>query len=1509
MDYKLSIHGKNFYKEIALSKDWAKGLSIGTTKACQMRFSRESYDFEFSIHIASKNGQWKAETTAPVCLRKKDEKESCVQYLMPLDRVTVIDEVSKEEMFVMEFSIDFADKTPGFDKMICCKAVREFTLGGVPGCTVRILDPVLAGDYLSFVQEADRWYVNAEHARYGMLVNGCPAHRSKMELHEKDIVTVNGFSFYWSNGYLYTSAETEVETSFDTERSIQQKNHLQYPRFVRSARQRFVIPEQKIDILAPKLRPEEPRKNLVMTLMPMLVSMGMMVMMRASMGGNKLLILMCAVMSGMSVVMGVLNYRNDGIQYKKSLVRRENDYNRYIAEQEAKIQALQDKERIISVQKYPSLQEELQYVKDFDARLFEKQKSHDDYLHIRIGEGTVLSRCEIGYKEQEYRQVEDPLMDYPEKIHEKYRYIPDMPVTLDLSAVNGIGFLGDRTHLYQMTKNLILSFGIEHYYQDVRLYLLMDREDRKYFEWSRWFRNFRGENGLRNFGYDEDSSKVMLENLYAQLCEREKMKEQEIKKLPVNIVFIYRSDLLGAHPVSNYLDMAAKMGFVFLFFEEYAEKLNPCCDKRIFLDSGDYGGYIQDIEDGEQLQHFRYDHIPAAKAAEAAVRMACVYVDEVSLEASLTKNITLYQLLGISNVYDLNLSERWARSRIYDSMAAPLGVKSGDEIVYLDLHEKYHGPHGLVAGTTGSGKSEILQSYILSMATLFHPYEVGFIIIDFKGGGMVNQFRDLPHLNGAITNIDGAEINRSLSSIKAEIKKRQKLFAEYEVNHINDYIRLFKQGTARQPLPHLILIVDEFAELKSEQPEFMKELISTARIGRSLGVHLILATQKPSGVVNDQIWSNSKFKLCLKVQTQGDSNEVLKSPLAAEIREPGRAYLQVGNNEIFQLFQSAYSGAPVPNGAMGETKRFKISKVDFNGQREMIYEQKPKEEKGRETQLDAIVAYVEEYCRLNHIERLPDICLPSLAAFIPYSDKDYENTGTDICVPLGVYDDPDNQYQGIMDVNLSQGHTFIVGSSQMGKTNILQNIIRGIASAYSSSDVQLYLLDFASMVLKNFEGLKHVGDVIVYSEDDKLKNFFKMMEQELAKRKDLLSGMGLSSYSAYRESGQKSLPQIVIMLDNAGAFREMFPSQDEKLLKLAREGSSVGISLIITAQQTAGLGYRYLSNFPKRFALYCNDSGEYSSVLDRCRRGLSSIPGRCLFSMNKTIYEGQIYIAFPAEKEIDRVREIRAFIEQINQKDAGTGAVKTPVMPDKVTAKMLFDMLESQRKEPAEPYTLPLGVNFDNMEVDNINFLKYKIFGVYGENTLGRRDFILYTVQVLTERRQEAPAEIYILDDRERELEELEPHVSYYTDSADDGCQKFREVCQRILKKDSTHPDGGALAYLILNNRTLYEMVGSDETLMKQVRNCLIERQDCRFTFALTNLPETHLQLKATPFVKLLKDANNLFIFRQLQDIRLFDVSTQMRKHFIKPLQSHEMYFKCGDYFAKYKTADIETRS
>lgn len=1508
MEYKISIHGKNFYKEIELSKDWSKGLLIGTTKECQMRFSRETFDIEFVIQILSENGQWKAVCDRAVCLKKQDSTQVPELYLTPLNKLRVCNSATQEELFTLEFAIDFLNKTNDFDKIIACQDAVEFSVGGVQGCTIRLTDPVISGDYIKIIREEAKWLIDSENARYGILINGFPSREKRVQLNERDMITINGFSFYWSKRRLFTSVETEIITQFPVTQKLWQKNHLQYPKFVRSARQQFVIPREKVDILSPKSKPEEPKKNLVMTMVPMLVSMGMMVMMRMSMGGNIMFAIMCAGMGVVSAVMAVVNYRSEGKQYKKNIVKRENDYNRYIAEQEEKIQELRTKERIISAQKYPSLEEELGYVEDFNARLFEKQKVHEDYLWVRIGEGTVPSQCEIGYKKQEYREVEDPLMDYPEKLNAKYYYIENMPVILDLSDANAVGFLGDRTHLYQMTKNLILQFGIEHYHQDVKLYLLMGKEDKQYFEWARWFRNFREENGMRNFGYDENSSKSMLEYLYAQLSEREKLKENDIKKLPTNIVFIYRSELLGEHPVSNYLENASKLGFVFLFFEEYVEMLNPHCSKRVFLHSNDYTGYVQDILDGEQIQHFRYSRVPVEKAMETAMKMACVYVDEVSLEASLTKNITLYQLLGIMNVYDLNLAQRWANSKIYDTMAAPLGVKSGDEIVYLDLHEKYHGPHGLVAGTTGSGKSEILQSYILSMATLFHPYEVGFIIIDFKGGGMVNQFRNLPHLNGAITNIDGKEINRSLSSIKAELRKRQRLFAEYEVNHINDYIRLYKQGKTAQPLPHLILIVDEFAELKSDQPEFMKELISAARIGRSLGVHLILATQKPSGVVNDQIWSNSKFKLCLKVQNQSDSNEVLKSPLAAEIREPGRAYLQVGNNEIFQLFQSAYSGAPVPNGAMGETKKFKVAKVGLDGRREVVYEQKPKEEKGGDTQLDAIVEYVAEQCKQMKIEKLPDICLPPLPEILPYSLEAYESQSTDICVPIGLYDDPDNQQQVYTGINLTQSHLFILGSAQYGKTNLLQTIIRGVAEKYSPSEVNIYILDFASMLLKSFEALRHVGGVITENEDEKLKNLVKMITVTIAERKEILSRIGLSSFSAYREAGYKDMPQIILMIDNVTALKEQYPEVEESLSVFCREGLSVGVEVIATNPQSSGMGFRFLTNFAMKIALNCFNTSEYTTIFQQCRITPASIPGRGIIQISNTCYECQTFLAFEADREIEKVNKIKEFVERIDHLYIHEKTARLiPDIPTVLTKEYLWN----QMQESGDVYDIPIGINFADTKPYTISLDKAVMLGIVGKDSAERTQFIRYILDTLLAGCERAMAELYIADSVEKMLLDYrgKAHVAQYsynpmdvTSMIDAVYEIIQDRYQLLLEGKDEEISNLPLEVLLLNAKEMYSLISTNKNSMEKYRKLVTQFKVLKVCVILADVENAAINFSSCEMLKMIKDEQTLIMFENINELKVVDIGAPLLREFKKKLGEAEAYVRAGSNIIKLKT-------
>ena len=276
-------------------------------------------------------------------------------------------------------------------------------------------------------------------------------------------------------------------------------------------------------------------------------------------------------------------------------------------------------------------------------------------------------------------------------------------------------------------------------------------------------------------------------------------------------------------------------------------------------------------------------------------------------------------MYDVGRVEQLNVYDRWKNNDTTMSLQAPVGIDATGIQIALDVHEKYHGPHGLIAGSTGSGKSEFIITYILSLAINYHPDDVNFVLIDYKGGGLAGAFqkRDikLPHLVGTITNIDTVGLQRSLASIQSELRKRQIQFnkarelTDESTIDIYKYQKLYHDGIVKKPIPHLFIICDEFAELKQQQPDFMDELISVARIGRSLGVHLILATQKPAGIVNDQIRSNSKFGICLKVQDRSDSVDVIKRPDAAKLKKAGQFFLNVGNDELFVLGQSGWAGA------------------------------------------------------------------------------------------------------------------------------------------------------------------------------------------------------------------------------------------------------------------------------------------------------------------------------------------------------------------------------------------------------------------------------------------------------------------------------------------------------------------------------------------------------------------------------------------------------------------------
>ena len=1485
--YLLKISNKNIYKEVQIPVD-AEIMKIGMGIDCDVRFYKESFFEDFELVFQKKSNEWNITCSDNVFIDAGDVRKLITKKLSHGDSFAIKYQKSENEVFKIDFVYDFDNENKDYSRIIDITSKDKITIGNSSSCNICINSEYVKDDLVELNKKNEDLILAIKSTTCGVYHNGNLAVNGEV-IKNGDFFSIANFSFYYKENQIYTAKNiTIISLNYRDVDSL----YSTYPKFNRNTRIKTQLDTEAIQVLDPPNEANKPKGNILLQLLPALGMIALTVVVRGFMGNssNSSFLLFSVCSMGMGIVTSVISMISERKKYKEDVENRIVKYNEYINEKREQIKACRQTELQKLNDIYVDTNELSKRVLNFSGEIFDKTVDDDDFLKIYIGRGSVDAEKKISFKKQERFASTDELVSLPEHLNDEYKKIDNAPIFMNCKDDNVIGVIGSNNNIYSFVKNIVTDICSRHYYKDVQIYFLInENEVEKYEKWLRWFPHiYNDRTNSRNIVYNDESKNQIFEQLFVNLSSRSNSKNAT---LPYNIIFVLEDWGIKTHPVSQFIKTANNTSSTFIFFESKKDELPLGCNEVLFLENNNTGKLLNSSKKDEPIS-FTFETIDDLALESISKKLAPVFCEEISLENALTKNITLYEMFNILSAEDINLQQRWATSTIYKSMSAPLGVKTKDEIVNLDLHEKAHGPHGLVAGTTGSGKSEILQTYILSMATLFHPYEVGFVIIDFKGGGMVNQFKTLPHLIGAITNIDGREINRSLMSIKAELQKRQRLFAENGVNNINNYIKLYKAGKIEIPIPHLILIVDEFAELKAEQPEFMKELISAARIGRSLGVHLILATQKPSGQVNEQIWSNSRFKLCLKVQDQQDSNEVLKSPLAAEIKEPGRAYLQVGNNEIFELFQSAYSGAPAHN--VANSKEYHISEVSLSGKRKVVFSQRNKKTDGVvETQLDAIVSHVHKYCEDNSIVKLPDICLPSLKDSIPYPTNFKENKKYNI--PIGIYDDPANQQQPVATVDLSSGNIAIIGSSQYGKTNLLQLFIKYLTSTCSPDELNLYILDFGSMALKVFDKLNHVGGVVTSSDDEKIKNFFRLMNKEVAIRKDKFAKLGITSYNSYCEAGYSDIPQIAIAIDYFIAMKELYADYEDDLLNLCREGTSLGICLVFTSLQTNGINYKYMSNFPTKICMYCNSSDEYNSLFDRCRIHPKNVPGRSLIEVNKDIFECQTYLAFNGEREIDRVNEIQEYIINTNKVYPNDFAKRIPEVP----AELDTEYVTNNYKDNNHNYVLPVGIDYDTVEFVTLDLSKTLSIAISGREHSGKSNFVKLIMDYCQNEVFDCPVKAYLIDSYEKGLYDFSSYgfVERYTIDTNETDTIFESIETELIRRKNDVQEFGIeqianepLLLCVIENNNIFEANGISKQAVETYKRIVTNYKHFKVLFVFSDVPNLNIGYSSPEMLKQMKEVNLNFCFDDLTNTKLIDFNATIMRCYKKPIELGDSY-------------------
>jgi S-DNA-T family DNA segregation ATPase FtsK/SpoIIIE len=1015
------------------------------------------------------------------------------------------------------------------------------------------------------------------------------------------------------------------------------------------------------------------RQPLLFTIGPAFTMMIPMVAGAMMMGGEGSMasgLVMSLGAGGLGALWALLNIRYEKQQEAETEASRVHSYTEYIAKIAEQIQKKIEHNRGVLNRMLPSSTDVTGFVMQGSPRLWEKSAAHEDFLGVRLGMSKIPSPNRIEVPKEQIMAVYDPLNDKVDEIKAAMAELNHVPVDVSLYDNRMVGIVGhDRNSALNLSRLLAIQLTGLHPYTDVRLAFVYPNREADEWDFVRFLPHaWAPGSGLRLVANDKNTvGDVMyfLSGVIRDRLERGKdaNDEEDAKVLPHYVVVIADWGLVENEPIAKFLmNPTPELGLTVVFLVDSTDKLPSGCT-AIIRDDDELRGFYSTIGAFPKRESVAFDTASAPQTDAYARKLSGYRVRELNVSSAIPDTITFLDMYKTSRVEDLNMLHKWLENRTYESMKSMVGYKSGNQPLYLDIHEKYHGPHGLVAGTTGSGKSETLQSYILSLAVNYHPHEVAFILIDYKGGGMAQSFLGLPHLSGVITNLGGNATNRALLSINAEIKSRQRIFNEHKVKHIDAYIELYRSGVASEPMPHLLIIADEFAELKKEQPEFVRALVSAARVGRSLGVNLILATQKPSGVVDDEIWSNTRFRLCLRVADKQDSSEMLKRPDAAFITGTGRGFFQVGNDEIFEEFQSGWSGAEYePTVPFTDDKNAKVEYLNLIGKNGVPKQKKKKKSDNiaKVTQLDAVVQYAAQIAQENDIPAIKQIWMPPLPRTL-YLDELADTAkpeGFSLVLPVGLADNPESQSQYPVSVDfLSDGHLLVCGASGSGRTTLLQTLLYGAVTRYSPAEVNVYIADFSSRTMAVFGSLPHVGGVLFEGDDDKIAEVFELLQKTLARRKSEFSQQGIGSFREY-VTQKDDCPAILFFIDNYVAFIESYEQYEDTLALLSREAASYGIYLVLSMNNSGEIRSRIRQNFTSGIALQMPDKYEYEAVVgDRTEivpEGRT--PGRGLIKAPNPI-EFQTALCVREEAGLSQAQTLRRHFSTIAPK-AGEGVKK-----------------------------------------------------------------------------------------------------------------------------------------------------------------------------------------------------------------------------------------------------------
>ncbi|MBB5076750.1 FtsK/SpoIIIE domain-containing protein [Nonomuraea endophytica] len=936
------------------------------------------------------------------------------------------------------------------------------------------------------------------------------------------------------------------------------------------------------------------------------------------------------------------------------------------------------------------------------SRLYERRRDDTDFLRLRLG--LAVRPVDVSFTgATDTDEPEIPLITHA-------------PVTVSLAQAGVLGLAGPRESMMPTVRAALAHLAVLHAPHDLGLLIVTGQDDAAGWEWATWLPHtlpHLPELACRRMiAVGAEQAATRLAELRRMLAERQAEQRATLRDgLPKGRSLILVADgarrLRSVPGLAELLTEGPELGVYAICLDTDENHLPAECRTTVVA-TGDSGTRARVRSRDEGVETVLLDRLAEADAARLSSALAPIRVlgGTAGAEADLPDSVRLLDLLGLGPDPCAEAIERgWTAGR---SSRVTLGV-GPDGPVVVDV--KRDGPHALIAGTSGAGKSELLQTLIAGLAVANSPVWLSMVLIDYKGGSAFSDCRDLPHCVGMVTDLDGHLSARALESLAAELRRREELLAEAGAKDIEDY-----WARAGRPLARLVIVIDEFATLVEEVPEFVSGVAGIGMRGRSLGVHVILATQRPAGAVSADLRANLNLRVCLRVTSSADSGDVIDVPDAARLsrRRPGRAYLRSGHSDL-ELLQTARVGGPWAGADEGDrevTIRPRIV-ADLGATPAGPAE----EEMGHdgETDLSRLVAAIREAARHSGAALPASPWLPPLPEQVRAADlPDLPDApgAAPIAVRIGLADHPGRQEQRpyVLDLRAA-GTVLVAGMARSGRSTALRAMAAELARRNSPAELHLYVLDQGNGALAAVRQLPHCGAYVDADDLDRAERVIALLTAELGRRQRLMA-----------ESRVDGLPYLLLMVDRYEGLVARFADTDggrlvDALDGLLRHGPSAGIGVVL-ASDRSGFTHRLSGAVAVRIVLRHADPGDAAVYGLNPKLLPSSMP------------EGRAVVV-PGEVEV----QLTLPLEEPAMNAQGVPAAALPKTVDPLPERISLDELDRLRcaPPPRGVAVCTIGVGGDRLAPQDIDLAEVgHRFMIAGPPGSGRSAALMAVARSLT---------------------------------------------------------------------------------------------------------------------------------------------------------------------------------